>query len=444
MTAVFEHESGTTYEVPGFWDGDSTWKVRFSPPEPGRWEWTTDSDVSDPGLDDAGRFTAASYRGPNPIWSHGFLRVADGARVLEHDDGTPFFWLGDTVWSAPAKATLEEWTDYLTEREAQGYNVVQTNTLPQWDAAKPQRRFPFGEAWEFDDPSPPYFGHLERLVEAATERGMIPAMVALWFNYVPETNREWADHPHHIPRHPMTEAEATRYGRYVAARYGAYGAVWFVSGDTDFPEPALDVYRAAGESIAEHATHPLCTLHTPGQDRLAPNANDEPWLDFRTYQSGHHAGERQREAFRLAADTREMEPRRPALNAEPWSETAGLAGVTSGSVVDATSTPATDARALDARTRPGQANSGITSSANSSTPLVSGKSTTASMTPVARLRWSTAVIPASVSTATITSPTGLVHSRRARGCPLPRRRTRRSGSRRRPGGTRRTRPTARR
>ena len=320
VNAVFEHESGRSYEVPGFWDGDSTWNVRFPPPEPGEWEWTTESDTADAGLDDSGTFTVAAYRGSNRIWKHGFLRVADNGRVLEHDDGSPFFWLGDTVWSASAKATLEEWNEYLTKRQSQGYNVVQMNTLPQWDAAKPQRRFPFGEHWEFDDPRPSYFQHLDRLVEAATERGMIPAMVALWFNYVPETNQEWADHPYHIPRRPMTEAEAARYGRYVAARYGAYGAVWLVSGDTDFPEPALDVYRAAGESIAEHATHPLCTLHTPGQDRLAPNANDEPWVDFRTYQSGHHAGERQREAFRLAEDTRDMDPTRPALNAEPCYE----------------------------------------------------------------------------------------------------------------------------
>lgn len=323
VDAVFEHESGTTYEVPGFWDGGSTWRVRFAPPEPGEWSWTAESDAPDAGLEAGGTFTAAAYRGSNAIREHGFLQVADDGRSLEHDDETPFFWLGDTVWSASAKATLEEWTDYLTKRRSQGYNVVQLNTLPQWDAAEPHRRFPFGEHWEFDSPRASYFQHLDLLVEAATERGMVPAMVALWFNYVPETNQDWADHPYHIPRHPMTESEAARYGRYIAARYGAYGAVWFVSGDTDFPEPALDVYSAAGESLSEHSQHSPCTFHTPGQDRLPENANGEPWLDFRLYQSGHHAGERQREAFGLAEETRAMEPTRPALNAEPCYEQWG-------------------------------------------------------------------------------------------------------------------------
>lgn len=320
LNAVFEHESGETYEVPGFWDGDTTWRVRFAPPSSGEWKWETESDVQDAGLAEEGSFTAASHSGSNSIREHGFLQVSDSERSLEHADGTPFFWLGDTVWSASAKATEQEWHDYLTKRRAQGFSVVQMNTLPQWDAAKPQRRFPFGENWDFDSPRPSYFQQLDTLLQEANDHEMIPALVALWFNYVPETNQEWAEHPYDIPRHPMTEEEATRYGRYIAARYSAYGTVWLVSGDTDFPEQALDIYRAAGESIQDHATHPLCTLHIPGQDRIPENANEEPWIDFQMYQSGHHYAERQHDTFETAEYTRGLEPTRPVLNGEPCYE----------------------------------------------------------------------------------------------------------------------------
>ena len=27
-------------------------------------------------------------------WEHGRLRVSDNQRFLQHEDGTPFFWLG--------------------------------------------------------------------------------------------------------------------------------------------------------------------------------------------------------------------------------------------------------------------------------------------------------------------------------------------------------------
>jgi len=85
----------------------------------------------DAGPANSGIFTATSYRGSNPIWEHGFLQTTDDERALEHDDGKPFFWLNDTVWFASTKATREEWHDYLTKRQSQGYSAVQLNTLPQ-------------------------------------------------------------------------------------------------------------------------------------------------------------------------------------------------------------------------------------------------------------------------------------------------------------------------
>lgn len=319
VTATFKHESGKIHEVFGFWDGDTTWKVRFAPTMPGKWTWQTKSDVEDVGLSEKGEFNAASYKGPNPIKSHGFLQVADSERHIEHTDKTPFFWLADTVWSASAKATDTEWHEYLTKRRSQGFSVVQLNSLPQWDASKPQRRFPFGEDWDFDSPQPSYFRKLDAFVEEANEHGIIPALVVLWFNYVPETNLDWDDQDR-IPRHPMSEAQAAQYGQYLAARYGAYGTTWLVSGDSDFNEQSLAVYRAAGESIQEAATHPLLTLHIPGRQRISSEANAEPWLDFQMYQSGHHYGEMQRNAFRTAEYTRNLDPARPVLNGEPCYE----------------------------------------------------------------------------------------------------------------------------
>jgi hypothetical protein len=319
VTGTFEHESGTTHEVPGFWDGDSTWRVRFAPTEPGEWTWRTGSDVDGAGFAAEGEFVAAAYSGDNPIRRHGFLQVAEGGRHLEHADGTPFFWLGDTVWSAPAKATPEEWHAYLTKRRSQGFSVVQTNSLPQWDASKPQRRLPFGEHWGLDSPRPAYFQRLDEMMAETVEHGLVPALVVLWFNYVPDTNLDWDDQDR-IARHPMSEAQAARYGRYLAARYGAYGATWLVSGDSDFTEESLAVYRAAGERLREGTTHPLSTLHIPGSQRIPEWVAEEPWYDFQMYQSGHHYGDMQRNAFRTAEYTRDVDPDRPVLNGEPCYE----------------------------------------------------------------------------------------------------------------------------
>ena len=48
-------------------------------------------------------------------------------------DGKPFFWFADTCWSAFTSITEDDWDYYLTRRAEQGMNVLQINTLPQWD-----------------------------------------------------------------------------------------------------------------------------------------------------------------------------------------------------------------------------------------------------------------------------------------------------------------------
>ncbi|WP_436924063.1 apiosidase-like domain-containing protein [Halosimplex amylolyticum] len=309
LTATFEHESGTTHEVSGFRYGDGTVRVRFAPPSQGRWTWETHS--TDPELRESGTFEATTNRTETALHEHGYL-VAD-ERTLRHADGTPFFWLGDTAWSASTRATPEEWADYLDHRAELGYNVVQVNALAQHDASIPHDRLPFGADWEMDSPDPEYFEALDGLVAMAHDRGIVPALVALWFDYVPGANASW-DYVY-ADRHPMTAAQARRLGRYLGARYGAYGTVWLVSGDSEFDEESLQVYRAAAEGLRDACTHPPLTVHQPGGQVTPAIANDEDWLHFHMYQSGHSTdltGPRSQ-----AHSTRTLDPPRPVLNGEP-------------------------------------------------------------------------------------------------------------------------------
>ena len=79
-----EMNSQQVYTVPGFWDGDNNWKVRFAPPAAGRWQYTTRS--KDMGLDGhTGTFTVQSWEETdleeNPV-RRGFIQVNnDGERA---------------------------------------------------------------------------------------------------------------------------------------------------------------------------------------------------------------------------------------------------------------------------------------------------------------------------------------------------------------------------
>ena len=104
LSVVFKGPVGASYRVNGFWDGGTSWKVRFTPSASGEWTYETACTVADTGL--AGRkgaFTAQPATGENPLSRHGgILRISADHRYLTYSDGTPFFWLGDTWWFCPS------------------------------------------------------------------------------------------------------------------------------------------------------------------------------------------------------------------------------------------------------------------------------------------------------------------------------------------------------
>ena len=118
LRVVFTSPLGETNEVDGFWDGGRTWRVRFSPDLPGRWKFrTVCSDGANEGLfNQSGEFICSAATGLTRFEKHGQVRVARDHRHLEHADGTPFFWLADTVWNGARRA------------ETQGLGILRRHT----------------------------------------------------------------------------------------------------------------------------------------------------------------------------------------------------------------------------------------------------------------------------------------------------------------------------
>jgi hypothetical protein len=84
LSATFAHPaSGASLEVPGFYDGEATWRVRFLPLKLGEWTYATRS--NDPGLD--GRTGGLRCVAPEAPYLRGPLRTRGFHFV--HADGTP-------------------------------------------------------------------------------------------------------------------------------------------------------------------------------------------------------------------------------------------------------------------------------------------------------------------------------------------------------------------
>lgn len=233
--------------------------------------------------------------------------------------GEPFFWVGDTVWSAFTNATLEEWDEYLDFRKAQGFNVLQINTLPQWDRVLPDLGiypYPVKENGALDytaEPNPEYVTRAQTMCQMAVDRGFVPALVVDWCNMVPNT---WlsALQPHVWP---LDQVE--QHVRRVVEWFDRYEPVYIVSGDTDLKTPeTIEYYARTIEILKELAPQSLRTMHLCGEyTELCPEL--EAGLDFLIYQSGH--GMKDWELLeQMPQAFRERFGDKPLLNSEPCYE----------------------------------------------------------------------------------------------------------------------------
>lgn len=315
LRAFFTSPSGKTRMVDGFWDGGSTWRVRFAPDEIGKWHYSTScSDSGNVELHDiAGTFLCTAPTGRNRFEQHGPVRVSRNSRYLEHADGTPFFWLADTAWNGALLSTPDEWTHYINERKRQRFTAVQWVTT-QWRAA-PNGDREGALAFTGHDPiaiHPEFFQRLDAKAEALAHAGLLNVPVLLWAI-------GGGSNPQVNPGFSLPESEAVRLARYMVARWGAYPTVWILAGDGDYRGPRAERWKRIGRALFAENPHAPVLMHPGGMHWIFDEFQNETWLDIFGYQSGHGDDERTLRwifAGPPASDWKK-DPPRPFINLEP-------------------------------------------------------------------------------------------------------------------------------
>ena len=129
LDVVITAPDGRASRVPAFWAGDGTWRVRYASPQVGLHRFVTACSVtSDEALHgQEGAVAVRPYAGDQPLYMHGPLRVAADGRHLQHADGTPFFWLGDTWWMGLCERLRwpHDVRTLTADRSAKGFTVAQ-------------------------------------------------------------------------------------------------------------------------------------------------------------------------------------------------------------------------------------------------------------------------------------------------------------------------------
>ncbi len=329
--------------VPAFWAGENNFRVRYAPPAPGTYDWEVEAgDAELHGCPRSGELEVIAYGGDNPLYRHGRLRAAASRRTLEHADGTPFFWLGDTWWAglSPRLAWPDDFRELTADRVAKGFNVVQlaAGAMPGFagpdTAWHPQKANEGGWPWEpaWERLNPAFYDAADRRIEHLVERGIVPCIFATWGLYLPQ----------------MGVDRVKRHWRNLVARYAAYPVVFCLCGEADYTTDLADFdeQRAGWTEVGRYVReldpfHNVLTVH-PCHPESRTVIEDESVLDLNMLQTGHwgfhgpspEAAESGREKLRLAEPARvglagsiealvhalEREPAMPTLNAEPAYE----------------------------------------------------------------------------------------------------------------------------
>lgn len=232
--AVFQHRSGKTAEVPGFFNGGKEWVIRFSPALEGEWSYRTYSSLS--AL--AGKSGKVAVSANAKADRHGAVAVSEKNRQrFVYEDGTAYLPLAFEIdWlfaiDADNARDIPNTRQIIKDLEAHRFNKLIMNVYaydagwgerekvdPRFNFAEPAT-FPFGGSNDAPDHSTlniEFFKRFDRVMRHLHDNEMVShLMIYVWNKKV-----AWPK-----PGSP----EDNRYFDYVVKRYQAFpNVVWDIS-----------------------------------------------------------------------------------------------------------------------------------------------------------------------------------------------------------------------
>lgn len=243
------------------------------------------------------------------------LQVSPNRHFLVRENGSPFFYLGDTAWELFHRLTREEADLYLSNRVDKGFTVIQAAVLAELDGLKSPNAYgqlPFDQL----DPAQPneaYFEHVDYVVKKAGQLGLCLGMLPTWGDKV---NKKWGLGPEIFSQPEVARA----YGEFLGKRYKDQPILWILGGDRNPEnETHLAVWRALADGLrkGDGGNH-LITYHPMGGSSSSKWFQQDAWLDFNTFQSGHGQPDAPNFAYTMA--DYQLAPAKPTLDSEPRYE----------------------------------------------------------------------------------------------------------------------------
>ncbi|MCD7751981.1 MAG: glycoside hydrolase family 140 protein [Lachnospiraceae bacterium] len=255
-------------------------------------------------------------------WDYGPLSVTPNHRYFRNGE-KPFFLLADTAWLFFHSLTLEESYRYLRNRKELGFNCILADFLHSPE----QKNLAGASALINEDLTRPntdggFWDHVDSCIKMAADMGLYMGILPTWGSVVKDG--------------ALREDNADAWLDFILARYhDAPNLIWVLGGDVR-GDVNPELYRHMGLRMKTDRPDRLITYHPFGRTCSSNWFQNEEWLDFHLFQSGHRRYDQvtlnewddntAREGWfgednwRYVARDYNREPLRPILDGEPSYE----------------------------------------------------------------------------------------------------------------------------
>lgn len=253
-------------------------------------------------------------QGPSVNFKHGKLQVSPDGRYLQHADGTPFFYLGDTAWELFHRMDEQEVEKYFENRRAKGFTVIQAVILAELDGLNTPNRY--GQTPLIDNlviqPNEAYYKWVDKVIRMAETKGLYIGLLPTWGDKV---DKQWGTGPE-----IFNPFYAEAYGTWLAKRYkGFKNIIWINGGDRWGGDGNYPIWEALGKALKKNDKNHLITFHPQGECSSGQWFHNSNWLDFNMAQTGHC--QRSYAIYqRLLLKDYNRQPVKPCMDGEPRYE----------------------------------------------------------------------------------------------------------------------------
>jgi hypothetical protein len=222
-------------------------------------------------------------------WDNGKLKVSDNKKFLQHENGEPFFWQGETAWLLFQRLNREQVAQYFQNRKEKGFNVVQSIFFQFYSDKNAYGHAPFeprdltkpiitpgknpSDTVQYD-----YWDHVEYIIDMAAQHGIYMAITPTWRDMINKDD-------------VMTAQKAEAFVAHLANYFKDKPNIIWINGGSSNADIKTDIWETMGATLKKNAPNHLVTFHPFGRMQSSTWFQNTQWLDVNMFASGHRTYE---------------------------------------------------------------------------------------------------------------------------------------------------------